>query len=93
MTRRAARMLAALEAGCRTRNEIFDHQDRFSLLNNGAAELRAAGIEVVCELVAGDYVYRLLDQGHEANGAGDPPPSDVSLIEETDTGQMALVAA
>ena len=55
-------MLAALEAGSETRNEIFDHQGGFSLLNNGAAELRAAGIHVDCTLEDGEYHYRLLDE-------------------------------
>lgn len=60
MTRRARRLLDAIEAGCETRKQIFDHQDGFSLLNNAAAELRAAGIDVECEYSGGDYRYRLL---------------------------------
>ena len=63
-------MLAALESGCETRNEIFDHQGGFSLLNNGAAELRAAGIHVDCTLVDGEYHYTLLDGHDVANGTG-----------------------
>jgi len=70
VTRRAARMLAALEAGSETRNEIFDHQGGFSLLNNGAAELRAAGIHVDCTLEDGEYHYTLLDGHDVANGTG-----------------------
>lgn len=62
MTARARRLLAALEDGCSTRDQIFAHQGRFSLLNNSAAELRAAGIDVVCKLEDdGEYHYRLVD--------------------------------
>lgn len=61
MTARARHLLAALKDGCSTRNQIFAHQGRFSLLNNGAAELRAAVISVACELKDGDYVYSLAD--------------------------------
>lgn len=74
MTARAARMLAALEDGCQTRNEIFSHQGRFSLLNNCAAELRAAGVSVACEVVDGEYRYTLLDGGR-AQGHVTPPPA------------------
>ena len=62
MTARARRLLAALEDGCSTRDEIFSHQGRFSLLNNAAAELRAVGVDVVCKLEDdGEYHYRLVD--------------------------------
>ena len=64
MKARARCLLAALEDGCETRAEIFAHQGRFSLLNNAAAELRAAGIPVVCSLEDdGEYHYRLADDG------------------------------
>lgn len=92
MTRRARMLLDALEDGCETRAEIFQHQGSFSLLNNSAAELRAAGIGVVCELVDGDYHYRLLDQGHDDYGAVFSPDAAVALIEEPGTGQLAMVA-
>lgn len=59
MTARARRLLAALEDGCESRDEIFAHQGRFSLLNNAAAELRAAGVAVECVLVDGVYRYLL----------------------------------
>lgn len=85
MTRRAARLLAALEDGCSTRDQIFAHQGRFSLLNNAAAELRAADVDVECVLVDGDYHYRLVeDRGSarlpcvaptfEGTVRGDTPP-------------------
>ncbi len=80
-------LLDALEDGCRTRDEIFAHQGRFSLLNNAAAELRVCGIDVSCELVAGDYVYTLLGEGE-----GLTATAPVPLVEET-SGQLALVAA
>ena len=95
MTRRAARMLAALEDGCETRDEIFAHQGRFSLLNNAAAELRAAGVDVVCELVDGDYRYWLLSEGRRDNGAVRtvPPGITVAPLAEEPDGQLTLVAA
>jgi len=84
-------MLAALEDGCETREQIFAHQGSFSLLNNGAAELRAAGIPVDCMLVDGVYRYRLLDQPDAANGSASPSPqvAGVRLIEEDD-GRLAF---
>lgn len=82
MTARARRLLAALEAGCSSRDEIFAHQGRFSLLNNAAAELRAAGVPVECVVVDGDYRY-LLDERHGIN----PPSSPVALVEQ-DGGQL-----
>jgi len=85
VTRRAARMLAALEAGSETRNEIFDHQGGFSLLNNGAAELRAAGIHVDCTLEDGEYHYTLLDGHDVANGTATQPPSGCGSV--VDVGQ------
>jgi len=87
MTRRASRLLDALEDGCQTRAQIFAHQGRFSLLNNAAAELRSAGVGVTCELVDGDYVYTLLD-GREGLTASAPVP----LVEE-DSGQLAIGVA
>ena len=84
-------MLAALEDGCRTRSETFAHQGRFSLLNNGAAELRAAGVPVDCVLVDGDYVYLLSDGGRSntPHDAISPAPS----IAEQDDGQLAWEVA
>lgn len=63
MKRRARMLLDALEDGCATRDQIFAHQGRFSLLNNAAAELRAAGIPVGCGIVDGEYSYWLLSDG------------------------------
>ena len=90
MTRRAARMLAALEDGCTTRPQIFAHQGRFALLNNAAAELRAAGIHVGCTLADGEYHYTLLDGHGVANGAVlSPSPrghGSVVFVGQHDTG-------
>lgn len=91
MTRRAARMLAALEDGCVTRSEIFAHQGRFSLLNNAAAELRAAGVTVDCVLVEGEYHY-LLGQGGVSNGTPVPPPRASAVLVEETSGQIAWAA-
>lgn len=77
-------LLDALEDGCETRGQIFAHQGRFSLLNNAAAELRAAGIPVECWFAGGEHRYRLLDERRDY----EPVP----LVEEPD-GQLALVAA
>lgn len=100
MTARAARLLAALEAGCETREQIFQHQGRFSLLNNGAAELRAAGIDVECVLEDGDYHYRLIqDRGltrlpcvapTEATVRGDTPHGDTLPPANPDGGLAQL---
>lgn len=79
MTRRALMLLDALEDGRETRGEIFAHQGRFSLLNNAAAELRAAGIPVSCDVIDSEYHYRLLDE------RGTVPPAP--LVEEP-SGQM-----
>jgi hypothetical protein len=95
VTRRAALLLAALEAGCTSREDIFAHQGRFSLLNNGASELRAAGFPVACEFVDGDYHYILLDEPRHDDGPGNPPPypfPGAGLVEQ-DTGQFALDVA
>jgi len=80
VTRRAARMLAALEDGCTTRPQIFAHQGRFALLNNAAAELRAAGIHVDCSVVDGEYHYTLLDGHDVANGTAPSPPSGCGSV-------------
>jgi len=80
VTRRAARMLAALEDGCTTRPQIFAHQGRFALLNNAAAELRAAGIHVDCTLKDGEYHYTLLDGHDVANGTATSPPSGCGSV-------------
>lgn len=93
MTARAARMLAALEDGCQTREQIFAHQGRFSLLNNGAAELRAAGIDVVCEIVDGDYVYRLSDGCLPNASPGEPRAPITEPVHADEDGQLVLVAA
>jgi len=89
VTRRAARMLAALEDGCTTRPQIFAHQGRFALLNNAAAELRAAGIHVDCTLEDGEYHYTILGGRGSDNGAAEPPPAAAAAAEET-TGQLVL---
>ena len=91
MTRRAARMLAALEDGCQTRAEIFAHQGRFSLLNNGAAELRAAGITVECLLVDGEYVYLLAPVIRRPEGAPRAGGEGLHVVEES--GQLAFGVA
>ena len=89
MTRRAARMLAALEDGCETREQIFAHAGRFMLCNNAASELRRAGIEVVWR--HDTDTYHLLDEPGHDDGAGNPPLSfpEAGLVEQD--GQ--LVAA
>lgn len=86
MTARAARMLSALEDGCSTREQIFAHQGRFSLLNNCAAELRAAGVPVVCELTDGEYRYSLLDDGRRL---GNGTPYSVPVIEHDEQMMLA----
>lgn len=92
MTSRARLMLDALEDGCETREQIFRHQRRFSLLNNASSELRAAGIEVVCEVEDGEYHYRLLNDGHVSH-PGDAVPSpdttDAPVVEQPD-GQLVI---
>lgn len=88
MTARARRMLAALEDGCATRDQIFAHQGRFSLLNNAAAELRAAGVPVDCELVDGDYRYHLLDDGRTPQPVRIPAPPPAPIVEQD--GQLVL---
>jgi hypothetical protein len=40
-------MLAALEDGCATRQEIHAHAGVFFLTNNAASDLRRAGVDVV----------------------------------------------
>jgi hypothetical protein len=89
MTSRARRLLDALEDGCITRPQIFAHQGRFSLLNNAAAELRAAGVPVACELVDGDYLYWLLDGGRDTPGGSLPPPHVAPTVEQPD-GQLVI---
>lgn len=90
MTARARRLLAALEDGCTTRHQIFAHQGRFSLhLNNGAAELRAAGIPVACGIVDGEYSYWLLSDGLASPS---PPVAEQPIVAE-ESGQLAMVAA
>lgn len=69
VTRRAARMLAALEDGCTTRAQLYAHVGSYFLCNNGAAELRAAGIDVVCVSVDGDYWYVLAPVIRRPEGA------------------------
>lgn len=93
MTSRATTMLHALEAhnGEATRSQLWDHAGRFYLTNNAAAELRAAGIDVAYD--RDEDSYRLLDQGHDDNGAEQTASAQaVPLIEETD-GQMSLEVA
>ena len=105
MTARARRLLAALEDGCETRDQIFAHQGRFSLLNNSAAELRAAGIDVVCTLGEdGEYRYRLADERVLSGAAcvAATPPVDFPAIANTggpaehtidDCGQLSFGVA
>lgn len=76
--------------------EPHSHHELYDLrviAHSRVASLRKQGHTIECWRADGLHWYRLLDQGHEANGAGDSPSSAVPLIEETDTGQMALVAA
>ena len=84
MTRRAARMLAALEDGCETREEIFAHAGGFFLCNNAASDLRRAGVQVVWD--RDTDTYHLLD---EPDRPSYPPSSEVGLVEQ-DNGWMAL---
>lgn len=85
MTSRARIMLDGLEAhdGCATRQQLWQHADRFYLTNNASAELRAAGVDVVYE--RDTDTYRLLDERH-----GHTTP--VALVEQDDH-QFALEVA
>lgn len=69
MTKRARLMVAALESGPKTRPELYAFAGKFYLTNNSAAEARAAGYDVACELVDGEYTYRLLGERHDETGA------------------------
>lgn len=80
-------LLVALEAGCETRAQIFEHQGRFTLLNNAAAELRAAGVDVECEFVDGDYRYRLLSDDGRLPAPRRQAPLPAPVIAEQ-SGQL-----
>lgn len=79
-------LLDALEAGCVTRKQIFDHQGCFALLNNAAAELRAAGIPVGHSYEDKQHCYRLLsDDGRPSTV---PQPSLPAPVIAEQSGQL-----
>jgi hypothetical protein len=80
VTARAARMLAALADGPKTRADLFRHAGAFYLTNNAAAELRDAGYAVDHELVDGEHVYTLL-----VGGGGDVQPGTQTARTDGDT--------
>jgi hypothetical protein len=85
-----ARVLELLSDG-----EPHSHLELYDLrviAHSRVAALRKQGCTIECWRENGLHWYRLLDQGHDDYGAGDPPPLAVALIEQPD-GQMALVAA
>ena len=86
MTRRAALLLDALADGPLSRRRIFDHTG-FMMVNNAAAELRASGYDVSCELVRGEYVYAVegrLNDGLRDYGAELPPSRSEEPIVEAE---------
>lgn len=91
MTSRARKMLDALEAGCGTRVELWSHAGGFYLTNNGAADLRKAGVGVtfVRGNTSAEDRYVLNDAGGAASPLS-PEPMPACIVEHD--GQMALVA-
>ncbi len=86
------RVLALLSDG-----QPHTHHELYQLhviAHSRVADLRKQGHNIVQWREGDNYVYRLLDQGHEDSGARtqSPPatrPVAVPLIEQTD-GQLAL---
>ena len=76
--------------------EPHSHHELYDLrvvAHSRVAALRSQGHTIECWRADGLHWYRLLDQGHEDDGAGNLPSLAVPLIEEATTGQFALDVA